>query len=276
MRIGAHVSSAGGISKAVARGVEIGCEAIQIFGSSPQGWAFKPIPGDEIEAFRQAAAEADIGPIFLHAIYLINLGTPNPVNVEKGISSLVNYMELAKSIDAAGVIFHPGSHGGKGYDAVFPQTVEAIKKVLDTMEEGRWVSAWFFDHFLPPWSRTAEVFEHDQIPTFEGWSLLCGAAAITRRLRLGLLVAGNTYRNPALMAKMAVTADHMSNGRVLLGIGAGWNVREHEAYGWEFPSMGERSDRLEEACRLIKELFTSEGLVDFDGSYYRLQMQSVY
>ncbi|MCZ6619840.1 MAG: LLM class flavin-dependent oxidoreductase, partial [Gammaproteobacteria bacterium] len=117
----------------------------------------------------------------------------------------------------------------------------------------------------------AEVFEHDQIPTFEGWSLLCGAATITRRLRLGLLVAGNTYRNPALMAKMAVTADHMSNGRVLLGIGAGWNVREHEAYGWEFPSMGERSDRLEEACRLIKELFTSEDLVDFDGRYYRLQ-----
>jgi len=136
MRIGAHVSSVGGISKAVARGVEIGCEAIQIFGSSPQGWAFKPIPGDEIEAFRQAAAEADIGPIFLHAIYLINLGTPNPVNVEKGIDSLVNYMELAKSIDAAGVIFHPGSHGGKGYDAVFPQTVEAIKKVLDGSPEG--------------------------------------------------------------------------------------------------------------------------------------------
>ncbi len=148
---------------------------------------------------------------------------------------------------------------------------EDIKTVLATMEEGRWVSAWFFDHFLPPWSRTAEVFDHDQIPTFEGWSLLCGAAAITTRLRLGLLVAGNTYRNPALMAKMAVTADHMSNGRVQLGIGAGWNVREHQAYGWEFPSMRERSDRLEEACKLIKELFTADDLVDFDGNYYQLQ-----
>ena len=136
MRIGAHVSSAGGISKAVARGVEIGCETIQIFVSSPQGWAFKPIPGDEIEAFRQAAAEAEMGPIFLHAIYLINLGTPNPVNIEKGINSLINYMGLAKSIDAAGVVFHPGSHGGKGFETVFPQTVEAIKKVLDDSPKG--------------------------------------------------------------------------------------------------------------------------------------------
>ncbi|MCZ6853605.1 MAG: LLM class flavin-dependent oxidoreductase, partial [Gammaproteobacteria bacterium] len=61
------------------------------------------------------------------------------------------------------------------------------------------------------------------------------------------------------------------NGRVQLGIGAGWNIREHEAYGWDFPSMRERSDRLEEACRLIKELFTTEGLIDFTGKYYQLQ-----
>ena len=86
MRIGAHVSSTGGISQAVARGAEIGCETIQIFGSSPRGWAFKPIPGEEIEAFRQAAAETGMGPIFLHAIYLINLGTPDAANVEKGVT----------------------------------------------------------------------------------------------------------------------------------------------------------------------------------------------
>jgi len=136
MRIGAHISSAGGISKAVARGAEIGCEIIQIFGSSPQGWAFKPIPREEIEAFRQAAAEENMGPVFLHAIYLINLGTPNAANLEKGIEFLVSYMKLADSIGATGVIFHPGSHGGRGYEAVFPQTVEAIKKVLDESPEG--------------------------------------------------------------------------------------------------------------------------------------------
>ncbi len=136
MLIGAHVSTAGGISKAVARGAEIGCEALQIFGSSPQGWAFKPIPGTEIESFRQQAAERSIGSVFLHAIYLINLGTPNAANLEKGIDSLVNYMRLAADIGADGVIVHPGSHGGKGYDAAFPQTVEAINRVLDQSPEG--------------------------------------------------------------------------------------------------------------------------------------------
>ena len=136
MRIGAHMSTSGGISKAVARGAEIGCEAIQIFGSSPQAWAFKPIPGTEIEAFRQEAAEAGIGPVFLHAIYLINLGTPDKDKLDKGIESLVNYMRLAADIDAAGVIVHPGSHGGRGYGAVFGQTVDAINRVLDDSPEG--------------------------------------------------------------------------------------------------------------------------------------------
>ena len=136
MLIGAHVSTAGGISKAVARGVEIGCEALQIFGSSPQGWAFKPIPGTEIESFRQQAAESSIGSVFLHAIYLINLGTANAANLEKGIDSLVNYMRLAADIGADGVIVHPGSHGGKGYDAAFPQAVDAINRVLEQSPEG--------------------------------------------------------------------------------------------------------------------------------------------
>ena len=136
MRIGAHVSSAGGISKAVGRATEIGCEAIQIFGSSPQGWAFKPIDGEEIEAFRGNMAEAGMGPVFLHAIYLINLGTQKQDQLEKGIQSLINYMGLASSIGATGVIAHPGSHGGGGYEAVFPQTGAAIQQVLQNSPEG--------------------------------------------------------------------------------------------------------------------------------------------
>ncbi|MCI0778104.1 MAG: LLM class flavin-dependent oxidoreductase [Chloroflexi bacterium] len=150
-------------------------------------------------------------------------------------------------------------------------TWEAIKATLLVMDAGRWSSAWFYDHFIPPFSFTAEVMEHDGIATFEGWSLLSGAAAITNRLRLGLLVAGNTYRNPALLAKMAATVDHISNGRLEIGIGAAWNIREHQAYGWEFPSAKERSDRLEEACKLLKLLFAAEGLVDFQGDYYTLK-----
>ena len=130
MKIGAHVSTAGGISNAVARAQEIGCETIQIFGSSPQAWAFKPVPGEQIELFKQNLAEAGIGPVFLHGIYLINLGTPNQENLQKGIDSLGNYMTLAANIGAAGVIVHPGSHGGRGFEAVLPQTVDAIKAVL--------------------------------------------------------------------------------------------------------------------------------------------------
>ena len=150
-------------------------------------------------------------------------------------------------------------------------TWSAIRATLRTMENGRWKSAWFYDHFIPPLSRTNAVMEHDTQDTFEGWSLLAGAAALTERLGLGILVSGNTYRNPALLAKMAATLDHMCAGRLVLGIGAGWNVREHEAYGWDFPSMRERSDRLEEACALIKTLFTADGLVDFGGRYYHLK-----
>ena len=101
MKIGAHVSTAGGISKSIARAAEIGCEAIQIFGSSPQGWAFKPIPEPEKESFRSQAADAGIDSVFLHAIYLINLGTADEAHLERGVQSLVNYMNLAAEIGRA-------------------------------------------------------------------------------------------------------------------------------------------------------------------------------
>ena len=136
MKIGAHVSTAGGISNAVARGQEIGCEAIQIFGSSPQAWAFKPVLGEQIGRFKQGLINAGIGAVFLYAIYLINLGTPSEETLQKGIDSLINYMNLAAEIGADGVIVHPGSHGGRGFEAVLPQAAEAIKTVLDASPEG--------------------------------------------------------------------------------------------------------------------------------------------
>ncbi len=150
-------------------------------------------------------------------------------------------------------------------------TWEDILGVLKVMEAGRWTSVYAYDHFIPPWHHTAEIKDHEMLDTLEGWSLLAAVAAVTTRLKLGILVSGNTYRNPALMAKMAATIDVISHGRVMLGIGAGWNVREHEAYGWEFPSLRERSDRLEEACDLIRQLFHSEGRVDYAGKYYQLK-----
>ena len=136
MQIGAHVSSSGGISKAIDRGADIGCEAIQIFGSSARSWAFKHPADTEVAAFKQRREERGMGAVFFHAIYLINLGSPNPELVEKGVQSLINYMTLAANIGADGVIFHPGSHKGQGYEQVFDQAVNAIKRVLDNTPEG--------------------------------------------------------------------------------------------------------------------------------------------
>jgi deoxyribonuclease-4 len=131
MRIGAHVSAAGGLDKAIDRAVDIGAETLQLFCSPPQGWAFKPIDPDVANIFREKALKNNIKPVFLHGVYLVNLGTEIPLNLEKGVESLTNYMSVASSIGAAGVVFHPGSHKGRGYDAVFEQTVASITEILE-------------------------------------------------------------------------------------------------------------------------------------------------
>ena len=136
LKIGAHVSTSGGISKAVGRGQDIGCEALQIFGSSPQSWAFRDIADAEIEAFGQNMADAGMGPVFLHAIYLVNLGTARPDVLEKGVESLVAHLRLAGRLGAQGLIFHPGSHGGAGFEAVLPQVGSSIRQVLDKAPDG--------------------------------------------------------------------------------------------------------------------------------------------
>jgi len=94
---------------------------------------------------------------------------------------------------------------------------------------------------------------------------------MTEKLRMGHMVNGNTYRNPALVAKMATTIDQISRGRFILSHGAAWFQREHDAYGWEFPSLKERSDRFEESCKLIRLLLNSEEPVNFEGEYYSLE-----
>ena len=145
-------------------------------------------------------------------------------------------------------------------------TWDAIRSVVETMEAGRWHSVYHADHFVPPNRPSAMESE----TAFEGYSTMAAVAGITNRLKLGHLVLGNTYRNPGLTAKMAGTIDHISHGRFTLSIGAGWFEREHKAYGWYFPSLRERSDRLEEAANLIRQLFTSDSPVNFKGRYYTL------
>ena len=127
-------------------------------------------------------------------------------------------------------------------------------------------SVWTMDHFVP------SMPGQDQSGScLEGWTALAAAAQATERLRVGCLVTGVTYRHPAVLAKMAATVDHISNGRLEFGIGAAWHQPEHQVYGIPFPSVRERSDRLEEAVQLIRLLFHAEGPVDFQGKYYQLQ-----
>jgi alkanesulfonate monooxygenase SsuD/methylene tetrahydromethanopterin reductase-like flavin-dependent oxidoreductase (luciferase family) len=105
-------------------------------------------------------------------------------------------------------------------------------------------------------------------PMLEGWSVLAALARETSRVRLGTLVTGVTYRNPALLAKEATTLDTISGGRAILGLGAAWNDVEHEGYGYDFPPIGERMDRMEEALAIIKAMFT-EDRPSFHGNHYR-------
>ena len=134
MELGAHVSAAGGVDKAVGRAVDIGAEAIQLFASSPRGWKFRPIPDEKAEAYREKAEEAGILSTFLHGSYLVNIGG-KPDLVEKSIDSLSNHMNAAAQIGARGVIFHSGSHKGVGFDAVFDQATDALRQVLDNTDD---------------------------------------------------------------------------------------------------------------------------------------------
>lgn len=123
--------------------------------------------------------------------------------------------------------------------------------------------AWLFDHLAP-------IHGDVSGPCLEGWTLLSALAAQTTRLRLGLMVTGNTYRHPGVLANMAATVDIISNGRLELGLGAGWNEYEHNSLDIPLYAPGERIRRLGEACVLIKQLFTQD-VTDYAGRYYQLQ-----
>jgi F420-dependent oxidoreductase-like protein len=129
------------------------------------------------------------------------------------------------------------------------------------VEAAGWDGVWFADHFMP--------FQGDlQRPIHEVWSVLSALAAVTERVRLGSLVCGNTYRNPAVLAKQAVTADHISRGRIVLGLGAGWQDNEHTAYGLDFGTFTDRFERLEEALQILRGL-RDEPTTSFAGDWYR-------
>ena len=148
------------------------------------------------------------------------------------------------------------------FTSLMGQTWPGVLELWQHLESTGWDTACVSDHFMPN-TREREG------AVLETWSTLSALAAVVPRMRIGTIVLGNTYRHPAAVAKMAAQVDIISGGRLLLGIGAAWQRNEHEAYGIPFYTMRERLERLDEACTVIRLLWT-ERRSNFNGRYYQL------
>jgi F420-dependent oxidoreductase-like protein len=152
--------------------------------------------------------------------------------------------------------------------SVWPSANQPWADLLATARHAEatgWDGVWVADHFMgnAPGPYPAEV------PTLEAGSVVAALAAAVDRIRIGTLVYGNTYRHPAVVANMAVTVDHVSGGRFVLGVGAGWQINEHEQYGIELPPVRGRVDRFEEAIQIVRSLLR-DPTTTFAGEHYRL------
>jgi F420-dependent oxidoreductase-like protein len=154
---------------------------------------------------------------------------------------------------------HPLRFGLKLSQAATIDTLTAVWRIAD---DSGFDHCWDMDHF-------ASLGGDDSLDIFEAWTLLAGMAARTTRTRIGCSVTGNTYRHPAVLAKAAVTVDHLSGGRLEFGIGAGWAENEHTMLGLPFGTASDRADWLEEALPIIRSLWT-EARTTFAGEHYQL------
>jgi F420-dependent oxidoreductase-like protein len=150
------------------------------------------------------------------------------------------------------------------HQLLWPELLDRVRLAEDAGFDG----AWVFDHFK-------SLYGPSDGPCFEAWALLAALAAATSRIRLGALVTGVTYRHPSVLAAEAVTVDHVSSGRLELGMGAAWFADEHEELGIDFPRPGERISRLDEALEVITRLMTEDGAA-FDGRYFQLRKASYW
>ena len=142
-------------------------------------------------------------------------------------------------------------------------TIADLRGVWQIADEAGFDTCWTFDHF-------ASIGSADPSgDVFEAWTHLAAMAEGTKRVRVGCMVTGNTYRHPGVLAKMAATVDHLSNGRLEFGLGAAWAQVEHTMLGLEFGTARDRLDRLEEACQIILALWTKP-TTTFEGRHYRL------
>jgi F420-dependent oxidoreductase-like protein len=146
----------------------------------------------------------------------------------------------------------------------WPELVERVQFAESAGFDG----AWVFDHFKP-------LYGDPNGPCLEAWTVLSGLAAVTAKIRLGVLVTGITYRHPSILATEAITVDHISNGRLEIGVGAAWHEPEHKELGILFPPIKERAERLEEGIQVMRLLMTKDR-ASFEGRHYQLAHASYH
>jgi F420-dependent oxidoreductase-like protein len=158
----------------------------------------------------------------------------------------------------------PASHPVRLGIKLSPQnvTIEELRAVWRLGDEAGFDHVWGFDHFNP-------IFSDPKGPIYEGWTLMAAMAVEIKRARIGLMVTGNTYRHPGVLAKIAVTVDHLSGGRLEFGLGAAWAEIEHTMLGLPFHTVGRRIRAMNEALHVCRKLWTEDD-VNFDGRYYQL------
>ncbi len=150
--------------------------------------------------------------------------------------------------------------------SVWPNPARPTSEILDLarmVDAEGWFGMWFADHYMP--NTGSETIEPGDV--HECWAILPAIAAVTERIRLGSLVAPTSVHHPAVLANRAASIDHVSNGRMVLGIGAGWQINEHKAYGIDLEEPGPRVSRFDEAIQIIRSLLDNER-TDFHGTFY--------
>ena len=152
--------------------------------------------------------------------------------------------------------------------SLWPHTSRPVDQILTEVawaDEQGWHGIWIADHYMPDSGATERL----DGPLHEAWTLLPAVAAATHSARIGVLVAPTTVHHPALLAKRAATLDHLSGGRFILGLGAGWQINEHAAYGFDLRAPKDRVDRFEEAIQIVSSLLREERTT-FTGTHFQI------